>query len=109
MVLPGGCAAPIVGSLTVGHLVSAASAVTIAAKGKGVSEIVLDAATGKDCRFLEGAVRKDREICETPGSPATRSDFKGVSTVVGMLEAERVRAAERPPAARTRVAAALDR
>ena len=61
---------------------------TLATDGKGLSEMGLDVATGKDCRFLEGALREDREICEIPGSPANRMDFKGVSTMMQMLEGD---------------------
>ena len=83
----GGCAAPVIGSITVGHLLGVASAVVMATDGKGLSEVALDAATGHDCRVLEGALRDDREICEVPGSSATRDDFKGMSTIMEMLEA----------------------
>lgn len=83
----GGCAAPVIGSITVGQLLGAASAVILATDGKGLSEVALDAATGQDCRVLEGALREDREICEVPGSSATRDDFKGMSTIMEMLEA----------------------
>jgi hypothetical protein len=38
--------------------------------------------TGKDCRVIEGIVRKDRQTCETRGSPETRKDFKGLSGLV---------------------------
>ena len=76
-----------IGSITVGHLLGAASAVVMATDGKGLSEVALDVATGHDCRVLEGALREDREICEVPGSSATRDDFKGMSTIMEMLEA----------------------
>jgi hypothetical protein len=54
-----------------------------AINGKGLPEDAADLVTGKDCRVFEGVVRKDRQICETRGSPETRKDFKGLS---GALE-----------------------
>ena len=53
-----------------------------AINGKGLPEDAADLATGKDCRVIEGIVRKDRQICETRGSPETHKDFKGLSGVV---------------------------
>ena len=76
--LLGGCAAPIVGSLTLSHLSTIATATTMTMKGKGIGEVALDVATGKDCRFVDGILRESRDICETPGSAATEKDFKGV-------------------------------
>jgi len=48
-----------------------------AVNGKGLAEDGADAVTGKDCRVIEGTVRKDRKLCEDRGSPATDKDFKG--------------------------------
>jgi len=73
-----GCAAPIIGPLTLSHLSTIASATTMTVEGKGAAEVALDLATGKDCRMMEGAMREDRAICEKKGSPATEEDFKGV-------------------------------
>ena len=50
-----------------------------AINGKGLPEDAADLVTGKDCRVIEAALRKDREICETRGSPEARKDFKGLS------------------------------
>ena len=50
-----------------------------AVNGKGLAEDVADEATGKDCRVIEGTVRKDRKICETNNSSETKKDFKGLS------------------------------
>jgi len=47
--------------------------------GKGLAEDGADMATGKDCRVIEGTVRKDRKICEDPDSPETKKDFKGLA------------------------------
>ncbi len=49
-----------------------------AVNGKGLAEDGVDAATGKDCRLIEGTVRRDRKLCETKGSPETEKDFKGM-------------------------------
>lgn len=63
-----GCAGPLL-------IVSVASTV---ATGKGLSEHALSAATGKDCNILGSLLEKDRSLCEEPGSPATKNDFKGL-------------------------------
>jgi hypothetical protein len=74
-VMLGGCAAPIV--MGVSPLVYT-EVLPRAVNGKGLAEDGVDAATGKDCRVIEGTVRKDRKICETRGSPQTDKDFKGL-------------------------------
>jgi hypothetical protein len=51
--------------------------------GKGLEEDAADLVTGRDCRVIEGIVRKDRKTCETRGSPETRKDFKGLA---GLLD-----------------------
>lgn len=63
-----GCAGPLM-------IVSVASTV---ATGKGLSEHALSAATGKDCNILGSLLEKDRDLCEEPGSPATKNDFRGL-------------------------------
>ncbi len=83
-----GCAAPIIGGLTVSQVMTAATVGSYLATGKGTGELALSIATGKDCRVLEGALRKDREICEDPQSPATAGDFKGLPTIVAALETD---------------------
>ena len=50
-----------------------------AINGKGLPEDAADLVTGKDCRVIEAALRKDRQICEPRGSPEARKDFKGLS------------------------------
>jgi hypothetical protein len=52
-----------------------------AVNGKGLVEDGVDMATGEDCRVIEGTFRKDRQICETRDSPATKKDFKGLSGI----------------------------
>jgi hypothetical protein len=49
-----------------------------AVNGKGLIEDGVDVVTGKDCRVIEGTVRKDRQTCEPKGSPETKKDFKGL-------------------------------
>lgn len=88
----GGCAAPILGPLTLSHLSTIASATTMTIQGKGAAEVALDLATGKDCRMMEGIMRNDRAICEENGSVATDEDFKGVIAFL----------ADRPPASKSR-------
>ncbi len=79
-VLPalGGCATAVIGPLTLSHISTIATVTTMTVKGKGVGEVAMDVATGKDCRVMEGIVRQSRAICEVPGSSATDGDFKGV-------------------------------
>ena len=55
-----------------------ASLASTAATGKGLSEHALSAATDKDCNVIESVLHKDRQLCEEPGSPATKNDFKGL-------------------------------
>ena len=54
-----------------------------AVNGKGLAEDGADAVTGKDCRVIEGTVRKDRKLCEARGSQATKKDFKGAMGLSG--------------------------
>jgi hypothetical protein len=72
----GGCAAPLI--LGVPAVVFT-EVLPRAVNGKGLAEDGVDMATGKDCRLVEGAVRKDRKFCETRDSPQTKKDFKGFS------------------------------
>lgn len=64
----GACATPL----------SIAGYVSTAVTGKDLGEHAVSIALGKDCRFMEGMMREDRDICEEPGSAATAADFKGV-------------------------------
>ena len=61
----------------------AAETASVGGTGKTVGDHVLDATTGKDCKLVEGIARSDRHVCENPGSPATKRDFKGVSSAGG--------------------------
>src|SRR3954447_2440693 len=61
----------------------AAETASVGGTGKTIGDHVLDAATGKDCRLVEGVARSDRRACEDPGSPVTKRDFKGVGGAGG--------------------------
>ena len=63
--------------------------VSTAVSGKGLSEHALDLVTGKDCGFLDAALRADRRLCEPRGSPATEDDFAGLA---GLFDRDKVRA-----------------
>lgn len=73
-----GCAVPIVGGLTLGEVSTGASLASTGLTGKSLGDQALGAVTGEDCSVMEGVMRDDRHICETPGSPATQKDFKGI-------------------------------
>ena len=73
-----GCAVPAFSSMAaLADTATGVSLVSTAMTGKGTTEWAMDAVTGKDCRF-EGIVRTDRDLCEEPGSEATKNDFKGL-------------------------------
>lgn len=72
------CAAPIIAGLTLSQISTIAGVASTATTGKGLTDHALSYATGKDCNLVESVLRKDRKLCETPGSPATQEDFKGV-------------------------------
>lgn len=46
--------------------------------GEGLAEHVAELRTGWDCRFQEGALRKDRVVCEPVAAAATRKGFRGL-------------------------------
>ena len=78
-----GCAAPIIGALTVGQAWSIAGLVSTVFTGRDLTEHALSEVTGKDCRILESLLNDTRGFCETPGTVATQDDFQGV---IAMLE-----------------------
>jgi hypothetical protein len=80
--LVSGCAAPVIGTLTLNELSSGTSLASTGLTGKSLSELALSWATGKDCRFMEGLLREDRKICEERDSPATDKDFNGLLGLV---------------------------
>ncbi len=73
-----GCGTVVIGSITLGQISAAAGVASVGTTGKGLQDHALSAVTGRDCRVLEGIVRRGRRICEEVGSPATENDFRGV-------------------------------
>ena len=73
-----GCAAPAIGALTVAEVMTIAGISSSIMTGRDLGEHALSALTGKDCRFLEAALREGRSFCEDKGSEATRGDFGGL-------------------------------
>ena len=78
----GGCGTEVIGGLTLGQLSTGLSLASTLFTGKGTTELAMDAITGRDCRFLEGALRSDRAVCEPEGSLATRDDFRGLMALL---------------------------
>src|SRR5215510_7583176 len=73
----GGCAATI-GGISLSSISSFAGFASTLFTGADLGEHAASLLTGKDCRFSEGLLREDRDICEEPGSLATRDDFHGI-------------------------------
>lgn len=73
----GGCAATI-GGVSLSSISSFAGFASTLFTGADLGEHAASLVTGKDCRFSEGLLREDRDICEEPGSLATRDDFHGI-------------------------------
>lgn len=84
LALPG-CAAPAIGALTVAEVLTIAGISSTIMTGRDLGEHALSMLTGKDCRFLEAALREGRSFCEDKGSEATKGDFGGV---IAFLERE---------------------
>ena len=72
-----GCAAVVVAGVPINFVTT--EVLPRAVNGKGLVEDGADLVTGKDCRLVEGVTRKDRQVCEPRGSPATKKDFKGLA------------------------------
>ncbi|MCE9521497.1 MAG: hypothetical protein K8S25_03585 [Alphaproteobacteria bacterium] len=72
-----GCAAT-VGGISLSSISSFAGFASTLFTGADLGEHAASLVTGKDCRFSEGLMREDRDICEAPGSAATRDDFHGI-------------------------------
>ena len=81
----GGCAGTVAG-VTLSSISSFAGFASTIFTGADLGEHAVSLVTGKDCRFSEGLVRADRDICEERGSPATRADFHGI--FVDRIEAD---------------------
>lgn len=73
-----GCAAPAIGALTVAEVLTIAGISSSIMTGRDLGEHALSVLTGKDCRFLEAALREGRSFCEDKGSEATKGDFGGL-------------------------------
>ena len=78
-----GCAAPLIGAVTIGQAWSIAGLVSTVFTGRDLTEHALSEVTGKDCRILESLLNDTRDFCETPGTIATQDDFHGV---IALLE-----------------------
>lgn len=73
-----GCAGTTVAGLSLSSISSYAGFASTLFTGADLGEHAVSLVTGKDCRFSEGLMRDDRDVCEDPGSPATRNDFHGI-------------------------------
>lgn len=73
----GGCAGTI-GGITLGSISSFAGFASTIFTGADLGEHAASLVTGKNCRFSEGLMREDRNVCEERGSLATRDDFHGI-------------------------------
>ncbi len=94
----GGCSTPLFAGLTLGEVGLVSSLFTTAATGKGLGEHAMDAATGRDCRILEGLAREDRRICERENSPAAEDDWQGLAGLAGdSSDATRIPRSDMPP------------
>jgi hypothetical protein len=72
-----GCAGTVAG-VSLSSISSFAGFASTLFTGADLGEHAVSMVTGKDCRFSEGLMRADRDICEEPGSAATRADFHGI-------------------------------
>ncbi|MFM9862092.1 MAG: hypothetical protein ACKVRO_00665 [Micropepsaceae bacterium] len=72
-----GCAGTVAG-VSLSSISSFAGFASTIFTGADLGEHAVSIVTGKDCRFSEGLVRADRDICEERGSAATRDDFHGI-------------------------------
>ena len=73
----GGCAGTVAG-VSFSSISSFAGFASTLFTGADLGEHAVSLVTGKDCRFSEGLMREDRDVCEEPGSAATRDDFHGI-------------------------------
>lgn len=96
-----GCAAPVVGAVTIGEILTIAGISSSIMTGRDLGEHALSALTGKDCRFLEAVLREGRGICEDRDSVATKDDFGGLIALFesddGDAEEKKVAAADLDP------------
>jgi len=73
----GGCAAPVIGAITVSQLSTAAGIASSIMSGRDLTEHVVSSIVGEDCRFLE-AIMRGRPICVPYGSPEADDSFQGI-------------------------------
>lgn len=96
-----GCAAPVIGAVTIGEILTIAGISSTIITGRDLGEHALSALTGKDCRFLEAVLREGRGFCEDRGSVATNNDFGGLIALFqgpdGETEEKKVAAADLDP------------
>lgn len=78
-----GCAAPVIGGLTLGTLGTIVDAVATVFTGKSVEEHALGWILGKNCNITEGILRKARKICEERNSVEANKDFTGFFPAFG--------------------------
>lgn len=90
-----GCAAPIIGGMTLGTLSTIVDTASSILTGKSIEEHVLSWMTGKDCNITESILRKDRKLCEEKGSVQTADDFRGIFAAFGDRDSDALTRYER--------------
>lgn len=78
----GGCAAPVIGAITVSQLATAAGVASSIMSGRDLGEHMVSSIVGQDCRFLE-AILRGRPICVPYGSPEAEESFQGIIVALG--------------------------
>lgn len=73
----GGCAAPVIGAITVSQLSTAAGIASSIMSGRSPAEHLVSAIAGEDCRFME-AILRGRPICVPYGTPEADESFQGI-------------------------------
>ena len=83
LVMLSGCAAPIIGGLSLGTWGTIVDTFSTIFTGKSVEEHALGWALGKNCNITEGIFRKARKICEDRNSVEASKDFTGFFPAFG--------------------------
>jgi hypothetical protein len=78
-----GCAAPVIGGLSLGTLGMIVDTVSTIFTGKSVEEHAVGWVLGKNCNLTEGILRKARKICEERDSVEANKDFTGFFPAFG--------------------------
>lgn len=73
-----GCGLPLIAGATLNEFNAATAIVSTGLTGKGLSDHVVSLVTGRNCNLVQGAIRKERTLCERRGSAAATKDFRGV-------------------------------